>query len=249
MNSSSNKGEFKDAICLRYGWTLQNTPRRCNCGKVFEIDHEMTCPMGGYPTLRHNEIRDMTAQLLTEVCSNVATEPHLQPLTGESFRLASTNINDGARLDIRARSFWTAGQDTFFDVRVFHPNAPSNRSRRLSAVYKRHEDEKKTTYGQRILEIEHGVFTPLVMSTSGGMGREAQTFYKRLADKLAQKKEMQYSILMGWLRCKISFAILRSAVMCIRGSRSSKNHPIKDNMDINLACSEGNVPQASSGEE
>ncbi len=111
--------------------------------------------MGGYPTLRHNEIRDMTAQLLTEVCPNVATEPHLQPLTGESFCLASTNINDGARLDIRARSFWTAGQDTFFDVRVFHPNAPSNRSGRLSAVYKRHEDEKKRTYGQRILEIEH----------------------------------------------------------------------------------------------
>ncbi len=102
--------------------------------------------------------------LMTEVCPNVATEPHLQPLTGESFRLASTNINDGARLDIRARSFWTAGQDTFFDVRVFHPNAPSNRSRRLSAVYKRHEDEKKRTYGQRILEIEHSVFTPLVMT-------------------------------------------------------------------------------------
>ena len=93
------------------------------------------------------------------------------------------------RLDICARNFWTAGQDTFFDIRVFHPNAPSNRSRRLSAVYKRHEDEKKRTYGQRILEIEHGVFTPLVMSTPGGMGREAQTFYKRLADKLAQKKK------------------------------------------------------------
>ncbi len=130
-----NKGEFKDAICLRYmAGHFKTHPRLCNCGKAFEIDHEMTCPMGGYPTLRHNEIRDMTAQLLTEVCPNVATEPHLQPLTGESFRLASTNINDGARLDIRARSFWTAGQDTFFDVRVFHPNAPSNRSGRLSAV-------------------------------------------------------------------------------------------------------------------
>ncbi len=41
--------------------------------KAFEIDHEMTCPMGGYLTLRHNEIRDMTAQLLTELCPNVAT--------------------------------------------------------------------------------------------------------------------------------------------------------------------------------
>ena len=238
-----HKGEFRDAICLRYGWTLPNTPRLCNCGKTFQIDHAMTCHMGGFPTIRHNEIRDMTAHLLTEVCSNVATEPHLQPLSGETLRLASANVNDGARLDVCARGFWSARQDTFFDVRVFHPNAPSNRSVRLSTVYKRHEDEKKRAYGQRILEIEHGVFTPLVMSTTGGMGREAQTFYKRLADMLAQKREMQYSILMGWLRCKLGFAILRSAVLCIRGSRSSRHHPIKDNTDITLACSEASVPE------
>ena len=119
-----HKGEFRDALCLRYGWTLPNTPRNCNCGKAFSTDHAMVCHMGGFPTIRHNEIRDMTASLLTEVCSNVAIEPHLQPLTGETLRLASANANDGARLDVRVRGFWTAGQDTFLDVRVFHPNAP-----------------------------------------------------------------------------------------------------------------------------
>ncbi len=185
----------------------------------------------------------MTASLLTEVCPNVATEPHLQPLSGETLRLASANTSDGARLDVRARGFWTVGQDTFLDVRVFHPDAPTNRSGRLSAVYKRHEDEKKRVYGQRILEIEHSVFTPLVFSTTGGMGRECQTFYKRLADMLSIKRDLPYSHVMGWLRCKLSFAILRSAVMCIRGSRSSRHHPIKDTTDITLACSEGCVPQ------
>ena len=99
----------------------------------------------------------------------------------------------------------------FFDVRVFHPNAPSNRSGRLSAVCKRHKDEKKRVYGQRILDVEHGVFTPLILSTTGGMEREAQTFYKRLADMLSNRREVPYSMLMGWLRCKLSFAILRSA--------------------------------------
>ncbi len=73
----------------------------------------------------------------------MATEPHLQPLSGETLHLASANANDDARLDIRARGFWTAGQDTFFDVRVFHLNARSNISGRLSTVYKRHEDENK----------------------------------------------------------------------------------------------------------
>ena len=73
-----HKGEFRDALCLCYGWTLSNTPRLCNCDKAFTIDHAMVCHMGGFPTIRHNEIRDLTASLLTEVCSNVAIEPHLQ---------------------------------------------------------------------------------------------------------------------------------------------------------------------------
>ncbi len=46
--------------------------------------------------IRHNEIRDLTASLLTEVCPNVAIEPHLQPLSGETFRLASTNTDVGS---------------------------------------------------------------------------------------------------------------------------------------------------------
>ena len=80
----------------------------------------------------------------------------------------------------------------------------------------RHEDAKRREYGQRVLDFEHGVFTPLVLSTTDGMGREVTTFYKRLADMLSSKRNLPYSTLMGWLRCKISFAILRSAVMCIR---------------------------------
>ena len=199
--------------------------------------------MGVFPTIRHNEIRDITASLLTEVCPNVAIEPPLQPLSGETFRLASANTDNGARLDIRARGFSNTRQDAYFYVRVFHPNAPSNRSISLSAAYKKHEDEKKRIYAQHVLKIEHGVFTPLILSTSGGMGREAQTFYKRLADLLSLKRDVPYSTLMGWLRCKLSFAILRSAVMCIRGSRSSMHHAIRDSSVIVLACSEGCVPQ------
>ena len=42
--------------------------------------------MGGVPTVRHNEIRDLTASLLTEVCHNVAVESQLQPLRGESLQ-------------------------------------------------------------------------------------------------------------------------------------------------------------------
>ncbi len=84
----------------------------------------------------------------------------------------------------------------FFDVRVFYPNAPSNRS---GDAYRRHEQAKKREYGQRVREIERGVFTPLVLSTWGGMGKEAATFYKRLADLIASKRQNPYPAVMGWL--------------------------------------------------
>ena len=54
-------------------------------------------------------------------------------------------------------------------------------------AYKKHEDVKKRAYGQHVQEIENGVFTLLVLSTTGGMGQEAITFYKRLADILGAR--------------------------------------------------------------
>ena len=127
----------------------------------------------------------MTANLLTEVCHNVATEPPLQPLSGEMLSYRSANVSAEACLDIKARGFWNPVQDAFFDVRIFHPNAPCYRSKDTAAIYRQHESAKKREYNQRIQDVEHGVFTPLVFSTSGAMGREGSTFYKRLADMLS----------------------------------------------------------------
>ena len=80
----------------------------------FTVDHSMICPYGGFPTLRHNELRDTTAKLLTEVCHNVGTEPILQPLSWEVLQRRSANCDDGARLDIVADNFWGNGQRAFF---------------------------------------------------------------------------------------------------------------------------------------
>ena len=80
----------------------------------------MICPKGGFPTIRHNEVRDLTANLLTEVCHDV--EPQLQELTGEHLSLRTANTEDGAHLDVMARGFWENRQQcAFFDVRVFLP--------------------------------------------------------------------------------------------------------------------------------
>ena len=98
-----HKGDFRDALFLRYGITPLNTSKTCQCGTSFSIDHAMVCPFGGFPTIRHNEVRDLTASLLTEVSHTVQTEPSLQPVTTETFSLASANTADDARLDIKRR--------------------------------------------------------------------------------------------------------------------------------------------------
>ncbi|KAL5467485.1 hypothetical protein EMCRGX_G031714 [Ephydatia muelleri] len=154
----------------------------------------------GYPTLRHNEIRNLTANLLSEVCHNVTIEPTLQPVTRETFKLASTITDIGARSDIAADGFWGGHfEKTFFDIRVLNPLAPSNTTPTPNACYRRHEKEKQRAYEQRIREIEHASFTPIVLSTTGGMGPIATTFYKRLADRLASKCNSSYSQTIGWL--------------------------------------------------
>jgi hypothetical protein len=188
-----HKGAFRDAPCLRYGWLPSNLPQSRICGAPFSVDHAMICHKGGFPTIGHNEIRDLTACFLDEVCHNVGIEPSLQPLSGKSFHHSSANKADDARIDIKARGFWNKAEDAFFDVRVFHPNAPSYRSKNLASIYNRHESDKKREYGQRVREVEHGMFTPLVFSTSGGMAKECCISYKRLASMLSDKRHEPYS--------------------------------------------------------
>jgi len=111
--------------------------------------------------------RDITAELLSKVCKDVAIEPPLQPLSGEALTPQTAYRQDDARADIYARGFWGRQQCAFFDVRVFHPNAQSYRKSSISSIYRRHELQKKREYGDCIREVESASFTPLVFSTTG----------------------------------------------------------------------------------
>ena len=94
----------------------------------------MVCRYGGYLSLRHNEIRDLTANLLKETCANVTIEPGLQPVTGEVLP-RSANQDDEARVEIKAKGFWSQGsQEIFLNVRVFYPFAQSYLSISIAAL-------------------------------------------------------------------------------------------------------------------
>ena len=166
----------------------------------------------------------------------------LQPVIEEGLTGATANTQDGACLDIAANGVWGGTfERTYFDVRVFNPHAPSNRLTLLTSCYKKHEREKKRAYEQRIREIEHATFTPLVLAATVGLANEANVFYKRLASKLASKWDHPYNSTLCWLRCRLAFSLLRSSIQAIRGARLSRRHTVKNPTAIDLVTSECNI--------
>ena len=181
-----SKRDFRDVLVLRYDWQVESVPIPCVCGAAFSADHALTCSFGGYPTVRHNEIRYFIADKLLEICHDVAVEPLLAPVRGEIFVSKSTNTSDQARSDVRERGFWSRCEDAYFDIRVFHPNATSYQTISPSDLFKTHERRKKLEYEERILNVDHGFFCPLVFSTTGAAGPLFDRFLCRLVSKLTE---------------------------------------------------------------
>ena len=167
----------------------------------------------------HSELRDLQAEMLRMVCNCVESEPVLQDITEEELNRGANTVPD-ARLDIVARAFWERQRSAFLDVRICHPSADSYRDMDLNQIYRQHETEKKRQYASRVLEVEQATFTPLVFSTTGGMAAECKRHHSRLAELLAKKKGESCATTMSWIRARVSFTLLRSALLCLRGSRA-----------------------------
>ena len=102
MDFTLNKGEFRDALKLRYDSEIASKPSICMCGDVLNVDHALVCRRGGFMIQRHNELRDLEADMLSMVCNDVEIDPVLHELTGESLPSGANRVPH-ARLDIHAR--------------------------------------------------------------------------------------------------------------------------------------------------
>ena len=203
---------------------------------MFNLPLVLNCKKGGFVIIRHDKIRNFNADLLKKVCNDVQVEPQLQPLNGEQVSSGSVT-GDEARLDIRARGFRRSSQSAFFDIRVTNTNADSARALSFNQIYRRHEQEKKRKYNDRVMNIEQGTFTPLVYSTSGGLGNGCQTFHRQLANKIATKTSDKYEKVLTWIRCRLSFMVVKAAPLCLKGSRTVNKEAIDIVVDFTLACS------------
>ena len=200
----------------------------------------MGCPCGGYPSIRNNELKNITTKLLTEVCHGVTSEPTLQPLTGEQLSYRSANVKDDAHLDVVAGGFSDHGKLTlmlmfptpwFLLIVLLHF---------LNVIDRQSLRKHECTYEECIREIEYGSFTPLNFSCSGGMGLLVTIVYKLLASLIPKKSGQIYSMTLYWLRCRLSFS-QQLLDTCLRGSRSSYHCFKFTESVINLVCAESHL--------
>ena len=99
------------------------------------------------------------------------------------------------------------------------PNSPSYVNKPIENIYKAHEQEKKRKYNERVIQIEKGSFTPIVGSTFGGWGKEADRHHKRIASLIALKSNEDYADVIGYIRTRLRFSLLKSVLMAVRGVR------------------------------
>ena len=170
--------------------------------------------------MRHNALRDLNAELQSEVCRDVVIEPRLLPLENEADISGTSAVR--AAPDISSRGIWSTFERTFFDVRVLHPNAPSYQSTSISSLYNNHEKEKMRKYASRILTVEKGSFTPLIYTTFGGWSPQTTAYHKRLASLIAKKRNEDYHHVINNIRTRVRFSLLKSVLVAIRGERGRK---------------------------
>ena len=101
---------------------------------------------------------------------------------------------------------------------VFNPCADSYRHASLPTLCRRQEQLKRNAYdSERVRQVERASFDPLVFTTSGSASPAATVV-------LAEARDLSYSTVMGWLRCRLSFCLLQCAVICVFAFLSIPTH-------------------------
>ena len=100
------KQEFWNAIRIRYNWSLVRIPAQCICATSFDVTHSLSYKKGGFITLRHSDVQDITSEVLDEVCIDVRKEPIIQEVNNEDPPLEA-NKSKEARFHVSILNFWT----------------------------------------------------------------------------------------------------------------------------------------------
>ena len=85
--------------------------------------------------------------------------------------------------------------------------------------------------------MEKDTFTPTVISTSGGVGIEADRHHKRIASLIARKRRQSYADALRYIRTRLRFCLSKSVLIAItgvRGKRMKENSTPISSLSFNL---------------
>ena len=122
-------------------------------------------------------------------------------------------------------------EKAFVDVRVLNPCTQSNHQSPLASVYRRHEQEKRRQYEQRLCEV---LLSPHLSCQLLEVWAELLPH----SNMISEKRNTEYSQTVNWIHCKLRFALLRAS---IRSARSSRHHAASETTQgpIDLKLLEG----------
>ena len=111
----------------------------------FTVEHAQNCHYGGFPTIRYDEIRNLIAKLMDDICDSVGVEPKVQPLSDEKLKYKMANQDENGHLDVIAHNFWGHDmQNAYFDIRVINPLARSYRDTNCPVISQTRAGETKS---------------------------------------------------------------------------------------------------------
>ena len=163
--------------------------------------------------LGHDGLQDHDAGLADFAGGLVSIEPILQ---ADYERLDRPCL----QADWMVRGVWEGDKVTLFDEHIIDADATCYRQANLTlkAISNRAAQAKKAKY-QGLAEELRASFTPLLCSTECVLHVESSAYLKTLACKLAMKWQRKYSVVMGWVRARTQFAIIRAVDLRLRGTR------------------------------
>jgi hypothetical protein len=215
LNFDLSRNEFRDGLAIRYRTPVIDLPDTCDgCGAPMSLSHGLHCHKGGLPTRRHNEICDFLAGVCQQAWGGICPR---EPI----IRMARGEREEGMlKGDFAVKGVWERELVTYFDTRVVDTDAASYLSSTVAAKLLQAEKEKTAKYADACREIRAS-FTPFVISTDGALAPQASHFLRHLAGRLATKWQAPLSTALGWLRPRLSCAVVRACSYCLRGPRNT----------------------------